>query len=659
MAYWGGGGAGGWSGGLGGQHQRGRGSQVEGVNRRGIDGWDYDELGKVYDLGLVKRLVPFITPHKWRAITALIAMIVFSIASYAPPFIMALAVERITAAAFEGTPESLARAVSETKFFGLLVVGLAVVMFFAAMVQRLMTGYIGHHMLRDLRGLLFGHLNKLSLSFYDREEVGRLMSRVTSDVTTLQELMTSGFLNVLADLIGLTIIVVLVFLLDPLLAVVSLSVIPVLLLFMVFWQRFAARAFIRVRQAIAIVNANINENVSGVRVVQSMVREERNLEHFESLNEQNKQMNLDAAKLQASVMPLVEILSTVATILVLFVIGLRAFDGQLAAPKAAGLALGFTLYIQRFFNPVRDIVLQYTMLQRAMAGAHRIFEVLDTEPEIVDPPGALLLEDVEGRVDFEHVQFSYIEGVPVLRDFDLHVEPGETVALVGHTGAGKTSVTALVYRLYDIQGGRILVDGHDLTDIQRASLTRRMSVVLQEPYLFSGTIRENIRYGRLDASNDDVVRAAVAVGADEFISQLPGGYETVLHERGQNVSVGQRQLISFARALVAEPRILILDEATANVDTHTEKIIQRALATMLKGRTSFVIAHRLSTIRSADRIVVMRDGEIVEIGNHDELMEQDGVYADLYRMTFSKNTGSEDGVPPPVDRSGLVEGAPR
>jgi ABC-type multidrug transport system fused ATPase/permease subunit len=647
MAYWGGGGAGGWSGSPANGPQRGRGAQVDMVNRRGIDGWDYDELGKVYDLALVKRLVPFITPHKWRAIIALISMIVFSIASYAPPFIMALAVERIAAATLENTPESLARAVSETKSFGLLVVGLAVVMFFAAMVQRFMTGYIGHHMLRDLREMLFAHLNKLSLSFYDREEVGRLMSRVTSDVTTLQELMTSGFLNVLADIIGLTIIIMLVFLLDPILAVVSLSVIPLLLLFMVFWQQFAARAFIRVRQAIAIVNANINENVSGVRVVQSMVREERNLEHFESLNTQNMQMNLNAAKLQASVMPLVEILSTVATIMVLFVIGLRVFDDQLDGPKAAGLALGFTLYIQRFFNPVRDIVLQYTMLQRAMAGAHRIFEVLDTEPEIVDPPSAVVLEDVEGRVDFEHVKFSYIEGVPVLKDFDLHVEPGETVALVGHTGAGKTSVTALVNRSYDIQDGRILVDGHDLTEINRASLTRRMSVVLQEPYLFSGTIRENIRYGRLDASNDHVERAATAVGAHEFISQFNEGYETVLHERGQNVSVGQRQLISFARALVAEPRILILDEATANVDTHTEKIIQQALSTMLKGRTSFVIAHRLSTIRSADRIVVMRDGEIVEIGNHDELMEHDGVYADLYRMTFTKNNGSEDGVPPP------------
>ena len=643
MAYWGGGGAGGWSGGPGGR-PGGRGAQVDMTNRRGTDGWDYDELGKVYDVALIKRLIPFITPHRWRSLGALISTVILSITSYAPPFIVALAVERIielVQAADAGTPGALDEAVSETRFFGLLLVGLAGVMFLAAMFQRLMTGYIGHNLLRELRSMMFAHLNRLSLSFYDREEVGRIMSRVTSDVVTLQELMTSGFLNVLSDILGLTIIIVLVYLLDPVLATVALAVIPGLFIFMVIWQKYAARAFIRVRQAIAIVNANINENVSGVRVVQSLVREEKNLEHFEALNSQNRQMNLDAAKLQASVMPLVEILSTVATVLVLFVIGLRAFDGAITGAEAAGLALGFTLYIQRFFNPVRDIVLQYTMLQRAMAGAHRIFEVLDTEPEIVDPPGATVLEDVEGRVDFEHVKFSYIEGVPVLRDFDLHVEPGETVALVGHTGAGKTSVTALVNRSYDIQSGRILIDGQDLTTIQRASLTRRMSVVLQEPYLFSGTIRENIRYGRLDASDEDVANAARAVGADEFIDQLPDGYGTVLHERGQNLSVGQRQLISFARALVADPRILILDEATATVDTHTEQIIQRALSTMLKGRTSFVIAHRLSTIRSADRIVVMRAGEIVEIGSHDELMAAGGVYADLYQMTFT-HAGSED-----------------
>ena len=635
MAYWAGGGAGGWSSGNTPNQRRGRGSQVDMINRRGIDGWDYDELGKVYDLGLIKRLLPFITPHKWKALGAIISMIIFSAASYAPPFIMALAIERIGSAIIEGTPESFDRAVADTQFFGIVVVVLAVVMFFAAMAQRLFTGYIGHHMLRDLRSDMFAHLNKLSLSFYDREEVGRLMSRVTSDVVTLQELMTSGFLNVLADIIGLIIIIVLVAALDPVLAILALIVVPILFFFMLFWQRFAARAFIRVRQAIAIVNANINENVSGVRVVQSMVREPKNFDDFEKLNNQNKVMNLKAAELQASVMPVVEILSATATCLVLFVIGYRAFNGVIDAPAAAGLALGFTLYIQRFFNPVRDIVLQYTMLQRAMAGAHRIFEVLDTQPEIVDPPEAIVLADIEGRVDFCDVDFSYIAGIPVLEKFDLHVSAGETIALVGHTGAGKTSVTALVNRSYDIQQGEILIDGHDLRSIQRASLTSRMSVVLQEPYLFSGSIRENIRYGRLNATDEEVEIAAKAVGADDFISQLPADYSTILHERGRNVSVGQRQLIAFARALVADPRILILDEATANVDTQTEKLIQRALETMLQGRTSFVIAHRLSTIRNADRIVMMQLGKIVEIGNHDELMQLDGAYADLYKMTFA------------------------
>lgn len=631
MAYWGGGGAQGWSGGDG--HGRGRGG---GFNRS--DGWDYEELGKVYDPTLVARLFPFLAPFKWRLTVALIAMVVFSLSSYLQPFIMAKGVQRIVDKLNAETPLPVS---DDIRNFGAFLVILAAASFIAGFVQRRMTGFVGHGILRQLRSDMFRHLNRLSLRFYDNEEVGRVMSRVTSDVVTLQELMTTGFLNVLADVIGLVIIIVLMFALDAQLAVVSLAVIPVLIIFMAVWQGYAAQAFIRVRQAIAVVNANINENVSGVRVVQSLGREDKNLEEFNRLNDTNRAMNLSAARLQASVMPVVEILSAVASSLVLIVIGIRVFNGSLSPGEASGFALGFLLYIQRFFNPVRDIVLQYTQLQRAMAGAHRIFEVLDTKPEIVDADDAIELDDVEGRVDFNHVKFSYIEGVPVLKDFDLHVQPGETIALVGHTGAGKTSVTALINRSYDIQDGSIEIDGINLLNIKRASLTRRMSVVLQEPYLFSGSIADNIRYGKLDATHEDVVRAATAVGANEFVDALPNGYDTILHERGQNLSVGQRQLISFARAIIADPRILILDEATAKVDTRTERIIQEALATLLKGRTSFVIAHRLSTIRSADRIVVMAEGEIVEIGNHDQLMALDGIYADFYRMTF---TGVEEGV---------------
>ena len=620
MAYWGGGGASGWSGGDG---------PGGGGGRRGrIDGWDYQELGRVYDPVLFRRLIPFIAPYKGRAALAMLGMMVYSATSYAQPFIMGLAVKNLTET----------RDLDSLNRVGIALVILGVVSWLALWMQRLMTGYIGHNVLYHLRTLLFGHLQKLSLRFYDNEEVGRVMSRVTSDVVVMQELLTTGLLNVVADFFGLALIVFFLFALDAQLAVVALSVIPVMVAFMWVWQNLAASAFIQVRQAIALVNSSINENVSGVRVVQSLGREDQNLEDFNRLNRMNLDSNLRAGRLQAAVMPMVEVLSTVATVIVLIVIGIRVFDGSLAAADALAFALSFTLYIQRFFNPVRDIVLQYTQLQRATAGAHRIFEVLDTVPDILDAPDATVLEDVEGRVDFNHVDFSYIEGVPVLRDFDLHVEPGETIALVGHTGAGKTSVTALINRSYDIQSGSIEVDGVDLRQIERQSLRKRMSVVLQEPYLFSGTIADNIRYGRLEATDEDVRRAAEAVGADGFIERLEDTYDTELHERGQNLSVGQRQLIAFARAIIAEPRIIILDEATATVDTQTERVIQAALRTILSGRTSFVIAHRLSTIRDATRIVVMSDGAIVEVGNHDELMATNGVYADLYRMTYSHQT---------------------
>ncbi|MCC6236098.1 MAG: ABC transporter ATP-binding protein [Dehalococcoidia bacterium] len=619
MAYWGGGGPSGWSGG-------GPGEGPGGARRGRTDGWDYDELGKVYDPALFRRLVPFMAPFKGRAIMAVIAMAIYSATSYAQPYVIGRGIEHL-----RSNPNTADLAV-----VGYSLVGLAVVSWLTQWWQRLMTGYIGHHMLLDLRNRLFNHLQKLSLRFYDNQEVGRVMSRVTSDVVVLQELLTTGLLNVLADFLGLGLIVFFLVALDWQLALVSMSVIPVMLVFMWWWQRRAASTFIRVRQAIALVNSNINENVSGVRVVQSLGREGKNLEEFERLNRMNLSSNLDASKLQAAVMPMVELLSTVATVLVLLVIGVRLASGSLSADSALGFAVAFTLYIQRFFNPVRDIVLQYTQLQRATAGAHRVFELLDWVPEIQDAPDAVVMPDIRGRVDFNHVDFSYIEGVPVLRDFDLHVQPGETIALVGHTGAGKTSVTALINRSYEITGGSIEIDGVDLRQIERASLTRRMSVVLQEPYLFSGTIADNIRYGRLDATDDDVHRAAEAVGANVFIERLPLSYATELHERGQNLSVGQRQLIAFARAIIAEPRILILDEATANVDTQTERVIQRALQVLLRGRTSFVIAHRLSTIRDATRIVVMEAGHIAEIGSHEELMRHGGIYADLYRMTYSR-----------------------
>jgi ABC-type multidrug transport system fused ATPase/permease subunit len=370
-----------------------------------------------------------------------------------------------------------------------------------------------------------------------------------------------------------------------------------------------------------------------VRVIQSLSREDENAKRFDSINQQNWRANVDAGRLSAAVTPAVEVIVAIAMSLVVGYGGYRVLHGHMGVDAL----IAFTLQLQLFFDPVRDLVLQYTQLQRAMAGGERVLEVLDTKPEFEDDPNAVDLEDVAGRVDFNHVTFRYVDDVPVIEDIDLHVQPGETIALVGQTGAGKTTITALISRFYDVSEGSIEIDGIDVRKISHASLSRRMGLVLQEPFLFSGTVFENIRYGRLDATDEEVAEAARNVGAHEFISRLDQGYDTYLHERGMNLSVGQRQLISFARAIIAQPRILILDEATANVDTQTEVIIQRALATLLEGRTSFVIAHRLSTIRNADRIIVLEHGHIVEQGKHDDLLALGGRYASLYRMTYEQH----------------------
>jgi ATP-binding cassette subfamily B protein len=466
-------------------------------------------------------------------------------------------------------------------------------------------------------------------------------------VTVLQDLLTTGVLTIFSDFVGLALIVFFLLIQDVQLALLTMTVMPVLIVIMALWQRRARRAFIQVRQAIAVVNANLQENVSGVRVIQSLSREGENVRRFDTINADNLVANIEAGRLQAVVMPVVEILSATALAIVIIVGGQRVLNHSLDPVVGVSFILSFALYIQRFFDPVRDLVLQYTQLQRATAGGERVFEVLDTRPDIEDATDALDPEDIRGEVVFDHVSFSYVEGVEVLRDVSLHVRPGETIALVGPTGAGKTTVTALIARFYDVTEGRLLIDGHDIRQIRRQSLTRRMGMVLQDPFLFSGTVRDNIRYGRLEASDGEVEKAARAVGAHDFIVRLEQGYDTVLHERGQNLSVGQRQLISFARAVLAEPRILILDEATANVDTRTEVVIQRALKRLLKGRTSFVIAHRLSTVRGADRVVVMDEGRIVEEGRHDELLARGGLYARLYRMTYQeRKPGDGDGLRP-------------
>jgi ATP-binding cassette subfamily B protein len=573
-----------------------------------------EDIFGTFDAQAVKRFFAYVKPHKRAFITAQVAVLVTAGAQIALPRLIGKTVDAMV----KRDPALLDRAVL---MFGL---GAAtfVTMFF---IEQWLSTSLAQRVIFDIRRSMFGHFQDVSLSFMDKTHVGRIMARLQGDVNALQEFLesTTGAVGDLVTLVGISVALLAM---DLRLGLLTLTVLPALIAVRALWLPFSKSRFRDARDASSTANSALAENINGVRTVQETRREQLNFELYREKAHENFKAQTGASWMTQIMVPTVDVLTGVAMAIVIVVGGDAVLGGRLQV----GVMVTFVLYVQRFFDPVRMLSMQYTIMQRAMAAAHRIFEVLDVPVTITEKPDALPLTDFQPTVEFRDVTFGYDPARPVLHDISFKVEPREVVALVGPTGSGKTSIIALAHRFYEVDTGQVLVGGHDVRDVTLDSLGRNIGMVLQEPFLFTGTIEDNIRYNTERATHDDVVAAARAVSAHDFIMRLPEGYATQLGQRGRNLSVGQRQLISFARALVADPQILILDEATANIDSFTEQAIQKALKVLFAGRTCMVIAHRLATIRDADRIIVLQQGHIQEQGSHGQLMRRRGLYHRLY-----------------------------
>ena len=583
--------------------------------RRGVTA-EVDDWSWARTVRRVSTLARLAAPYKLRTGLAVASLLAATLTALAPPYLAKLAIDE----GIRGTDLGLL-----TILIGLLVAaGLANLLTSAA--QTYFTGWTGERILADLRDKLFRHLQRLSLGFYERNRAGVIISRLTNDVDALDQLVTDGVTSLVQNTLLLLGSAVILFFLDWRLALATLTVTPVMAIATAIFRRRSSRAYSAVRERLGLVTATLAEDIAGMRVVQSFTRERTNQRRFREVNSRYRASNQETVVLNGLYFPFVDFLSALATGVVLGYGGWLALEGEVTA----GTLFAFILYLSNFFDPVQQLSQLYNTFLAAVAALDKIVDVMDEEPTVVDRPGAADLPRIAGHVRFEHVRFGYGEGAEVLHGIDLDVAAGTTVALVGHTGAGKSTIAKLLARFYDPRDGRITIDGHDLRDVTQESLRRQLGIVPQEGFLFAGTVHENIAFGQPAATRDDVVAAARAVGAHDFVTELEDGYDTQLGERGSRLSLGQRQLVACARALLADPRLLILDEATSSVDIGTERKIERALRRLLAGRTAFIIAHRLSTIREADLIVVLEHGRVVEQGSHAELLARRGLYTALY-----------------------------